>query len=138
MIPDSSCYSPYQKNACHPGELLARKVYAYTKFTYQNREEQTVTTTIMSSTNRDGSPSVKDTNPHTTDSQISVEHQLTESEKEIMSGNDEPKSTEKCSRNVKEKIVCWKFFSVPPKVTCFSCSHCEFLGFQFRTGERKT
>ena len=63
-----------------------------------------------------------------------------------MSAHDEPKLTGKCSRNVTENTVCWKFFPVPPKGKClfksifayFSCSNCEFLGFQFRTGERKT
>ena len=60
----------------------------------------------------------------------------------MISGHDEPQTKQKGFRNVNETTVCWKFFAVPPKGTClleniilvlahFSCSNCEFLGFNF-------
>ena len=59
----------------------------------------------MSSTKIARSPSVEAADPNTADSKISEEDQLTQSEEEFMSGHDEPKTTEKCSRNLTENTV---------------------------------
>ena len=71
----------------------------------------------MSSPKRTRSPSGEHPDPHTVESPISVQEEITESEQELMSADDEARTPGKSSRSVNDKTVCWKFFAVPPKGT---------------------
>ena len=81
-----------------------------------------------------------------TQSSHQLQEEITESEQELMSADDEARTPGKSSRNVNDKTVCWKFFYRSTKryfwfkniFGYFCCSKWEFLGFKFRTIERKT
>jgi hypothetical protein len=110
LTPDSPRHSPEKKLARILASLAS---YSPAKFKRtQNShvitwEEQTVYQQDMSSPKRTRSPSGEHPDPHTVESKISVQEEITERKQELMCADDKARTLGKSSRSVNVKTVCW-------------------------------